>query len=110
MATSETSPFSSKERAHRPNTVHFAPTELRDALEPLAKMRCVGFKWGATDYASLSRSMSPSPEGVQAHAPALEIMIKFATSANPDESDRLCPLSQHEVREWARAKVKVSDS
>ena len=37
-------------------------------------------------------------------------MIKFATSANPDESDRLCPLSQHEVREWARAKVKVSDS
>ena len=70
-------------RAPRPKSSTFVPTELAKSLTKLAEKRKVVFKWDATDYPSLARSLPPSVNGLEMFYDPLRIILSFATTGFP---------------------------
>ena len=72
-----------KKGSKRPPTCYFDPMKLFRALEPLAKLRQVGFQWNGSEYTSHKRGLSVDVAGLKMHEALLRELLKAAPSGFP---------------------------
>ena len=78
-------------------------------MESLAMLKHTEFEWNGSTYSSLSRTMGPSPEGLQAYADPLHIMMELAPSGFPAHKDVRDGLSLLHHK-WAVLGVKKDEN